>query len=164
MSSPLPTRVVGCLLDVSHSMRQTLDTGKGDNEAVERLQAVLSAALKLVRAEQRRENSTLVFVGAFGLNRSAGCPPVVDLCNAIEALVVSNNDDRHLSGHDLLIELANESNLAHITKYIRTKLTDQEALIVHAHLRRHPERTKDFVDAIPNEEELQRYHNVATGG
>ncbi|RTE76330.1 hypothetical protein BHE90_009198 [Fusarium euwallaceae] len=160
MSSHPPTRVIGCLLDVSGSMRQTLETGQGDNRAVERLQAVLSAALKFARAEQQRETSTLVFVGLFGLDPSTGCPPVVDLCGAVDALVY-DDDDANRSGHDLLIALANESNLTHITKHIRTKLTDQEALVLYAYLRRHPERKGEFSDAIPDES-LMKGQTVAT--
>ncbi|RSL86415.1 hypothetical protein CEP52_015817 [Fusarium oligoseptatum] len=161
MSSHPPTRVIGCLLDVSGSMRQTLETGQGDNRAVERLQAVLSAALKFARAEQQRETSTLVFVGLFGLDASTGCPPVVDLCGAVDALVC-DNDDVNRSGHDLLIALANENNLAHITKYFRTKLTDQEALVLHAYLRRHPERKGELIAAIPDERLIKGCQTAAT--
>ncbi|RSL59534.1 hypothetical protein CEP54_007217 [Fusarium duplospermum] len=163
MSSHPPTRVIGCLLDVSDSMRQTLETGHADNRAVERLQAVLSAALKFARAEQQQETSTLLFVGLFGLNSSAGCPPVVDLCGVVDALVY-DNDDVNRSGHDLLTALANESNLAHIEKYIRTQLTDQEAFVVHAYLQRHPERKAKFIGAIPDENLIKTFQTVATSG
>ncbi|KAF4466400.1 hypothetical protein FALBO_6748 [Fusarium albosuccineum] len=166
MTGELPTKVVGCLLDVSRSMRKTLETGQADNHAIERLEAVLSAALKFAQSEQQRGTNSLVFVGLFGLNRTAGYPPVVDLCGVVEALLISDNADAHRSGHDLLIELTNEKNLPHIEKYIRTKLSDPEALIVHAYLRRHPERTDEFVSAIPAQEHIQtsRTFAKAAGG
>ena len=47
MTDRSPTAVVGCLLDVSGSMRQALEAGRSDERAIERLRAVLSAALKL---------------------------------------------------------------------------------------------------------------------
>ena len=49
-----PGIVVGCLLDVSGSMCDALETGHSDKRAIERLRAVLRAALKLAQAEQRR--------------------------------------------------------------------------------------------------------------
>ncbi|KAM5349131.1 hypothetical protein ACJ41O_008954 [Fusarium nematophilum] len=145
-------------------MREALEPGQADKDAVQRLHAVLSAALKFARAEQRRENNALVFVGLFRLDCTAGCPPVVDLCGVVEALLISDDDDTHRSGHDLLIALANQNNLSHITKYIRTKLSNHEALIVHAYLQRHPEHIEEFVNAIPEEEQLQFYRITAETG
>ncbi|KAL2128020.1 hypothetical protein VTI74DRAFT_9840 [Chaetomium olivicolor] len=130
--------VVGCLLDVSGSMRQALEAGRSDKLAAERFHAVLRL---------------------FGLNREARCPPVADLCSIASALLDMHRDDR--TGHELLIELANHDNLAHITKYIRTKLSDDEARIVFAHLELHPERFAEFVNAIPEEEEINQARREA---
>jgi hypothetical protein len=67
----------------------------------------------------------------------------------------------HQTGHELLIELANQSNLSHITQYIQTKLDDDEARIVNIHLRRHPERVGEFVDAIPSPEEAKSFRDTS---
>jgi hypothetical protein len=114
---------------------------------------VLRAALKLAQAELRRDPQALAFVGVFGLYIDTECPPVVDLCGIVEALLNSYED--HQTSHDLLIALANTNSLSHITKYIRTKLSDDQARIIYVHLRLHPERVAEFVDAIPTEERLQ---------
>src|SRR2546427_3965782 len=95
-----PTTAVGCLLDVSDSMREALESGRSDERASDRLRAVLRAALKLAQAEQRRDSHAFVFVGVFGLN-TAKCPPVVDLCGVIDALL--DGHDNHRTGHELLI-------------------------------------------------------------
>lgn len=58
------------------------------------------------------------------------------------------------SGHDLLIALANQNSLAQISRYIRSKLTSREARIVDAHIRLHPDMVEQFVDAIPQESEI----------
>ncbi|KAE8452710.1 hypothetical protein EG329_013969 [Mollisiaceae sp. DMI_Dod_QoI] len=148
-----PTALVGCLLDVSGSMRDVLETGRGDERAIERLQVVLRAALKLARAEQRHNPNALIFVGAFGMNSKE--TPVVDLCGLINGLLdvtVGLGDSQ--SGHDRLIALANEQNVAHVTKYIRTSLTEHQARIVHLHLQRHPEEIQVFVEAIPSATKL----------
>lgn len=139
------TTVIGCLLDVSGSMRKALESGRSDERAIERLRAVLGAGLKIAQAEHRRDPHALMFVGVFGLRSK--CPPAVDLCGVIEMLLSGHQD--HRTGHDLLIALANRNNLKHITQYIRTKLTDDEARIVNMYLRRHPERVAKFVNAIP---------------
>lgn len=151
MPDQSPTTVVGCLLDVSGSMREAIQSGRSDECANERLCAVLRAALKLAQAEQRHDSHALVFVGVFGL-KTAGCPQVVDLCGVSNALL--DGHVNHRTGHELLIALANENNLAHVTKYIRTKLSDNEARIVYAYLRRHQERIQEFVNAIPPAEQM----------
>lgn len=150
-----PSAVIGCLLDVSGSMRTALETGSGDGRAVERLRAVLSGVLKLVRTEQQQDPDALVFVGVFGLNTWIDCPPAVDLGSAIDALVQGRKEKR--SGFELLIELANQNHLAHINKYIRDKLTDDESRIVYAYLRKHPEQVEEFVNAIPSEESIKTF-------
>jgi hypothetical protein len=42
--------VVGCLLDVSGSMRSAHEVGRDNEPATDRLHAILSAALKLAQA------------------------------------------------------------------------------------------------------------------
>jgi hypothetical protein len=114
-----PKALVGCLIDVSNSMRNVLDTGEGDERVVERLRAVFHAALKMAQAEERRHPNALMFVGAFGLAK--GNSPIMDICSVIDALV--DADETWRDGHDLLISLANEHQ-EHVTQYIRTKLSD----------------------------------------
>ena len=158
--------LVGCLLDVSGSMRQPFETGRSDERAIDRFHVVLSAALKIARQEERMNSKSKMFVGAFGLDQGAGYPSTVDLCGIAEALL-DGADTNGRSGHELLIGIANESNLAHISEYIRTKLTDNEARILAACLRRHPERISEFIDAIPSAEELENSRSrsrQATGG
>ncbi|KAF7557158.1 hypothetical protein G7Z17_g974 [Cylindrodendrum hubeiense] len=118
MSDKSTPAVIGCLLDVSGSMRKALKVGRPGENAIERLRAVLNAALQLARAEHERNPQALMFVGVFGLNQKARCPPGVDLCRLIDALLKIRESDR--TGHELLIELANENNLDHITTYIQT--------------------------------------------
>lgn len=65
------------LIDVSASMRNVLETGKGNERAIERLRAVLHAALGLARAEQRQDPNALMFISAFGLHNER--TPVVYL-------------------------------------------------------------------------------------
>ncbi len=149
----------GCLLDVSGSMRDALEPGRPEEPAVDRLRAVLRAAIKLAQTAQARDPQARMFVGAFGLRVEARCPPVVDLCSVVSALLDTHGDGR--TGHELLIELANQNNLPHVTKYIRMKLSDDEARIVHAHLQRHPHRILEFVNAIPKTDRIQGARNTA---
>ncbi|KAL5045930.1 hypothetical protein BDW71DRAFT_214856 [Aspergillus fruticulosus] len=124
--------------------------------ATERFRAVLSTALQLARAEYRYDPHTSMFIGVFGLNcTSNGGPPSVDLCAVVDELLSSYRDANDQTGHERLVALASQENLAHVAQYIRTKLTEHQARLVHAHLQRHPESIKDFVDAIPTSEELQ---------
>lgn len=142
-------------------MREALDAGRSDQRAIERFRAVLRAALKLAQAEPRHDPSALVFVGVFGLDTDNGCPPVADLCGAADALLGNPND--HTSGHDLLVARANKQNSSHINKYIREKLNNDEARIVDAHLERHPERVKEFIDAIPPEKTIENAKTTSRG-
>lgn len=99
-------------------------------------------------------------MGAFGLDRQARYPSTVDLCGIIKALLEDNDrDDR--SGHDLLIKIANKNNLAHITEYIRQKLTDSVARIIYACLHRYPERIPEFIKgAILNTDKIQESKKI----
>lgn len=142
-----PPTAVGCLLDVSGSMHQTLESGRGDERAVDRLRAVLRAAVKLARAEQQHDPDALLFVGVFGLDTSKGAPPSIDLCSAIEGLM---SMDGQQNGHHLLVQLANRQGQSHITKYIQTKLKEHEARIIHNYLMRNPHMVDKFTNAIPN--------------
>lgn len=142
-----PPTAVGCLLDVSGSMHQTLESGRGDERAVERLRAVLRAAVKLARAEQQHDPDALLFVGVFGLDTSKGAPPSIDLCSAIEGLM---STDGQQNGHHLLTQLANRRGRSHITKYIQTKLKEHEARIIHNYLMRNPHMVEKFANAIPS--------------
>ncbi|KAH0829407.1 hypothetical protein FOPE_10342 [Fonsecaea pedrosoi] len=165
MPDQLPT-IVGCLLDVSGSMREALEPDRTDENANrgvgERLGAVLRAALKIAQAEQKRSNNVLVFVGAFGLDEETS-PPVVDLCSVVEGLL-SGYDGRK-TGYELLIHLANQNNLSHITEYIEKKLTDDDARIIYTYLLQHPERIEEFIQAIPSAEKMeQSKNNLRNGG
>ncbi|KAL5328286.1 hypothetical protein ACEPPN_001784 [Leptodophora sp. 'Broadleaf-Isolate-01'] len=140
--------LVGCLLDVSGSMETVLETGRGNERAVERLRAILRAALKLARAEQYQNPNALMFVGAFGLKNKLS--PVVDLCELVDALLSGVSTPRiNRSGHELLIDLANKNNVAYISKYIKERLRDEEARVVYMYLQRHEKEIHEFVNAIP---------------
>ncbi|KAL4938532.1 hypothetical protein BDV06DRAFT_225899 [Aspergillus oleicola] len=137
MACKTPSRLVGCLLDVSGSMRKVLETGRSCSEsrALDRFHAVLGAALNIARREQQTDYKAEMFVGVFGLDRQAGYPPTVDLCGIVDALLAE----------------------AHITEYIRSKLTDGVARILHTCLRRHPERVSEFIQALPSADETRQW-------
>lgn len=149
--------MIGCLIDVSGSMRQALEPEGRDEPVTERLQAVVRAVLRLAQTEYGRDPGAQMFVGAFGLKSKY--PPVLDLCSVVEALIDGSEGGQN--GHDLLIALANEEHLGHITEYIRSKLTLNEALTIHSHLRRHPEDIAEFVNAIPSAEQLENNRRTA---
>lgn len=160
MPGQSPPTIIGCLLDVSGSMRSALEVGRDDNATTDRLRAILSAAIKLGQAEQSRNPSASMFVGAFGLLEEE--PTVVDLCGIAEALI-GEEEDKETSGHDLLIRIANNNRQRHIEKYIRTKLTDDEARMVYVHLGLHPEKIQDFVEAIPPEKTVEELQTASKG-
>ncbi|GJN86978.1 hypothetical protein PLIIFM63780_010560 [Purpureocillium lilacinum] len=68
------------------------------------------------------------------------------------------------SGHDLLIDLANDHDRAFIARYIRTKLTDDEARILHSYLRRNPQKISEFIDGIPTDQQNRSTRRWAKGG
>lgn len=147
--SQIPAALVGCLLDVSGSMYNALDTGKGDGRVTDRLRAVLRAALKLARAEHQQNPTALMFVGIFGLKDKR--VSVVDLCSLVDAFLGSiEGDGRQLTGHESLVALANQNKVPHISRYITTRLTDQDARIVSVYLQRNESEIQDFVNAIPS--------------
>ncbi|KAL4796084.1 hypothetical protein BDV19DRAFT_378339 [Aspergillus venezuelensis] len=91
--------------------------------AIDRFHAVLGAALNIARKEQQTDSKAKLFVAVFGLDRKAGHPLTADLCAIADALL-AESDGGNRDGHDLLLELANENNLEHITGHIQSKLTD----------------------------------------
>jgi hypothetical protein len=44
--------------------------------------------------------------------------------------------------------------VAYVSRYIREKRTSKEARIVNAHLRKHPAKVNEFIEAIPPEEQV----------
>ncbi|KAL2831357.1 hypothetical protein BJY01DRAFT_254256 [Aspergillus pseudoustus] len=164
MDETPPVRLIGCLLDVSGSMREALEVDRPGTTPVDqrndRLHTVLRTALKLARAELKEEANSLIFVGVFGLETEKGPPPSVDLGSVVDALLRIEQDSS--TGHDRLIELAAGNNLAHVSEYIRTKLSSAKAAIVHDYLRGRPDRISEFVNAIPTQTELNTM-KVTTG-
>lgn len=139
-------------------MKEALESGRSDERAGDRLRAVLRATLKVAEAEQRHNTNALVFVGAFGLNVE-NCPPVVDLCGVIDALLVGHDSNK--TGRELLIELAEGKDVGYISEYIKKKFSDDEARILYAFLQRRPHRVDEFVNAIPSEEKIKGLHTVS---
>ncbi|KAL3461818.1 hypothetical protein BJX64DRAFT_299995 [Aspergillus heterothallicus] len=160
-------RLIGCLLDVSGSMRKALEAGGPEawgadiDRRNDRLHAILRAALKLARAEWENDENSLVFVGLFGLDTGKGCPSSVDLGSVVEALLRVQEGSG--TGHDRLIELANRSELGHVSEYIRNNLSSNTAALVHDYLRIHPERISEFVEAIPTREQLDNMKRTTAG-
>ncbi|KAJ6440044.1 HMG box-containing protein [Purpureocillium lavendulum] len=142
--------ILGCLLDVSASMRDIFGAGRRDERAGDRLSAVLHAALRVARAERERCNNALMFVGIFGLSEVSGRPPAVDLCSVVQGLLDGLQTPR--SGYDLLLSLVNDCDIAWsigcIDEHIRSRLTDDEARIVYGYLRRKPHRVLDLDNAV----------------
>ncbi|KAF5602531.1 hypothetical protein FPCIR_1872 [Fusarium pseudocircinatum] len=164
MPGPAPQIVVGCLLDVSGSMRNALEPGQSNEPAGDRLRAVLRAALKLAKAERQQNSSAFMFVGVFGLQTSREHlnPQAADLCGIADALL--NESGNNSSGHDLLIARANANNLSYISKYIKAKLSCREARIVDAHLKLHPDKLQEFITSIPPEAEVNKLHSSSRAG
>ncbi|KAL4748441.1 hypothetical protein BDW72DRAFT_214824 [Aspergillus terricola var. indicus] len=159
MTGKSPLNLIGCLLDVSGSMRETLEGGWSESREADRQHAVFDAGLNLTRTglphnrlHLEKDTNSLIFVGIFGLNGEQGYPPSVDLCSIVDALVRLQQDNR--TGHDRLVGLANCNNLSHITEYIRGKLSASTAAILHDYLQLHSERIPEFVEAIPTPSQL----------
>jgi hypothetical protein len=141
-------------------MRRTLEPDCSNELASERLGDVLRAALKLAQAERQQNPNALMFVGAFGLRTSEESPNLaaVDLCSIADSLL--SDSGNHDSGHDLLIATVNRNKVAHISRYIRSKLSSREARIVDAYLRLHSGMVKEFVDAISSEDTVNSLHSA----
>jgi hypothetical protein len=159
MSIP-PDALIGCLLDVSGSMRNAFGPRSITEGAVDRLHAVFGAALQIAEAERRQDSRSRMFVAAFGLE--GDCPLVVDLCGIAEILLAEHGNGP--SGHDLLVGLANRQNLEHIADFIEERLTETEARVVYECLQRHPEQIDKFINAIPSPTILKaiRRSSIAT--
>lgn len=57
-----PSAIIGCLLDVSGSMRDAIEAGQFDERATDRLHVVLRAAMKLAKSEQQHNPKALIFI------------------------------------------------------------------------------------------------------
>ncbi|KAI3531966.1 hypothetical protein CABS03_10654 [Colletotrichum abscissum] len=146
MTDASPSTIVGCLLDVSASMREALETDGSDERANDRLSAVLVAALKLAQSQNHHNSEALIFVSVFGLdNNNKEHPKAIDLCEAADALLRLAADPR--SGHDL-IDRAKEKGVPDIAKYIQREFLDGQARIIYAYLTRHPSEVDEFMEAL----------------
>lgn len=155
-----PPRLIGCLLDVSGSMRETFEVGRSDKQATDRLDAVIGAALKLARAERGRHGEAHMFIAIFGLKKpkNVECPTAaVDLCRLADDLLEMEQDDGR-DGYDLLEGMARENDIGY-REYIRKKFTVDEARIIHWHLSSHPEEIEEFIRAIPRRSDKRGLDN-----
>lgn len=137
-------------------MREALEAGWQGEKATERLLAVVSAALRVARAESVHNPDALMFTGVFGLKEEAGLPAVVDLCGLIQALVELRDNSDSRSGLELLTELAMLHGRNYASKYIHEKLTDDHARIVYEYLQRNQGEIPKFLQAIPDDWEYMR--------
>ena len=147
MSYKSPSSVSGCLIDLSAPHPGAAHGGKLERRVADSLGAMLGSALELAQAERDQDHYAVMFVGLVGLKSGAGTS-CVDLCRVAEALLPRFAN--HSDGYDLLIDAAKHNNLAYVTKYIRTNLTEAQAYLVAALLRRHPEHTTEFRSALPS--------------
>jgi hypothetical protein len=85
MSNTSMMAVIGCLIDVSKSIRKAFEARDPTESATERFEAVLYAALIIAQIEYQHDPNVLMFVGAFGLKDKY--PQWVDLCSVVEAIV-----------------------------------------------------------------------------
>ncbi|ORY68695.1 uncharacterized protein BCR38DRAFT_507860 [Pseudomassariella vexata] len=149
MAEDVSTTVLGCVLDVSGSMREALDLDHLTEDTTERLWAVLRAALKIAQAEEARNPNAYIFVGLFGLDEAGGCPPTLDLCSVIDALLTDRENE--LSGHDRLVSLAKARKRHRIEKQIRNKLSDAQARICWLQMRNDEALLEQFLGLIPED-------------
>ena len=90
-----------------------------------------------------------MLVGIFPLQgNTEECPPLLNLCEILKTFF--SNDNISQTDYRLLVELANRENLSHITSCVVEKLRDEEAIIIYAYLKRHPEHIEELMKAIPS--------------
>ena len=137
-------------MDVSGSMERAFALDSSKDASVERVHAIITTTLKIVKSEVNHHNrSDKIFVSAFGLNvRIARARPSllqevlmwwrgiehvnvdeVDTCDLIALLhlIAGPEKLRRLEPHDALIQLAIDHGAAHAARWIREYLNKEEA-------------------------------------
>ena len=137
-------------MDVSGSMKSAFALDRSKDASVERVHAIITTTLKIVKSEVNHHNrSDKIFVSAFGLNvRIARARPsllqgllmwwleiervgedIVDTCDLIALLTLIAGPEklRGLEPHDALIQLAIDHGAAHAARWIREYLNKEEA-------------------------------------
>ena len=132
-------------MDVSGSMKSAFALDRSKDASVERVHAIITTTLKIVKAEVNNHNrSDKIFVSAFGLNVRIACakPSLlqgcwleiervddVDTCDLIALLTLIAGPEklRGLEPHDALIQLAIDHGAAHAERWIREYLNKEEA-------------------------------------
>ncbi|UQC77437.1 uncharacterized protein CLUP02_02905 [Colletotrichum lupini] len=113
MADAPPSTIVGCLLEVSASMREALETDDSDERAADRLTAVLRTALKLAQSQNYYKSEALIFV-------------------SVSALITTKNT-RKQSTYAKLPMCYSDLLPIHVLK----KISDGQARIIDACLTRH---------------------------
>ena len=118
--------IVGIMVDVSGSMRDTYRMHDSSDAKVERSHAIITTIINIVKREARRHNRReFVFTCAFGLEAEE-VPPVGDILPLLECLSQRRRED----AYQPLIQLAKRNDVAHAERWIRDSLTENEALIL----------------------------------
>ena len=114
----------GVLVDVSGSMESAIALDSSKDASVERVHAIITTTLKVVKAEVNNHNrSDEIFVSVFGLKLNFG------VCNliALLRLIAGPEKLRGLEPHNALIQLAKDHGAAHAEQWIREHLNKEEA-------------------------------------
>ena len=137
--------IVGIMVDVSGSMRDTYRMHDSSDAKVERSHAIITTIINIVKREARRHNRReFVFTCAFGLEAEE-VPPVGDILPLLECLSQRRRED----AYQPLIQLAKRNDVAHAERWIRDSLTENEALILEQFLRDDRELTHEMLNLIP---------------
>ncbi len=110
-------------MDVSGSMQSAFALDSSKDASVERVHAIITTTLNIVKAEVNHHNrSDEIFVTAFGLNSVGTCNLI-----ALLRLIAGPEKLRSLEPHDALVELAKEHGAAHGERWIREYLNKEDA-------------------------------------
>ncbi len=111
-------------MDVSGSMESAFALDSSKDPSVQRVHAIITTTLKIVKAEVSNHNrSDEIFVNAFGLNGR------VDTCDliALLRLIAGQKQLLRLEPHDALVELAKEHGASYAEQWIRKHLNTEDA-------------------------------------
>ena len=147
MSKGSPTTVIGCVLEVCSPHSKIAVASNAVRLSDGALRAAVNRAIHIAQMEYGRDDQSMFIVLSGLKHESTGGRPYVDLCAVAEALLGGNEDD--LSGHEFLIQLAIEKQIAWISDFILADLSKTESFKLAAYLRRFPRGLVELGCTIP---------------
>eukprot|EP00118_Oscarella_pearsei_P020432 m.221234 g.221234 ORF g.221234 m.221234 type:complete len:569 (+) comp39956_c1_seq10:140-1846(+) len=155
--------IIGIMLDVSGSMKETFNLDRSTDTDVEKSHTILTSIMNIVKREVVQHNcKESVFTCAFGLCQRPETWQSHEICDLMPLLEYFSKT-RTENVYEKLFQLACSHGASHINRWIRSTLSEFQAVVLLDCLRSNSSLARELVALIPSGEETTSAYLAAKG-